>query len=468
MSREKIDNFLEYWHRAVLVEKLNVGVNEAERYREKLLLQIDQYDSVRRMITNPLLCAMVCALHYKNGAILSNERNELYEDCCKMLLSQRDPARDIHIYDHINLPYEEKKTILAEFAYWMMKNRIVVAELDEFKSSVKRTLPSLRGARQNSYSPDEVCNYLIERSGVLRIPEKDKVDFIHKSFQEYLAAYSIYRQDDWGLLSRKVDDNEWYETLILSMGFASKKNAERVIGSILTEVDSKHIVIAAACALNSPSLSSQLRNRISNELSRIIPPKLNSDCRKLAKAGELVVPFLRYNAAYTKDENLKCLNTLVLINSSQTLIGVTTYLIPTADEDTIRIIGKALRTCTEQDILTSGIQKAIISYVKHQAKTSKLFISENMLSLLDQTAWDSLKKFLVRITDLTLVDYSSELKESRYRIFRNVNVMQISGVFKELPVLKAIGKNVKTITICDYSEEFDLYQCNVFENVLKI
>ena len=40
--------------------------------------------------------------------------------------------------------------------------------------------------------------------------------------------------------------------------------------------------------------------------------------------------------------------------------------------------------------------------------------------------------------------------------------MQISGVFKELPVLKAIGKNVKTITICDYSEEFDLYQLNQY------
>ena len=462
MSSEKIKKFLEYWHRAVLVEKLGIEKQEASRFRKKLLLQIDEYTSIRRMITNPLLCAMVCALHYKNGAILSNERNELYEDCCKMLLDNRDTAKGIHVYDNIDLRYEDKKIILAQFAYWMMKNGIVVADYEDFKSCVSRTLPSLRVVIQNQYSVEDVCNYLIERSGLLRVPEKEKIDFIHKSFQEYLAAYDIYRQSDWGLLSKKIDDSEWYETLILAINFASNQKAEFLIKEILKNNNQKHIIIAAACAMNAPSLSANLRSEISDKLSQIIPPKSANDAHALALAGDFVLPFLKYNSSYSEEDNLNCLNALVLINSAKMLSNLTTYLTPNASNDMNIVIGRTLLTCPKHDLIESGMQSALLDYIEHKAKLEKVSLPESMIAVLDKAALKKLEGILSEVNEVALLDYCDETKKVYYKTLNQIETLQISGTFKELSLLGRVAANVKSLTVCDYGGEFDFYQLNQF------
>jgi hypothetical protein len=131
---------------------------------------------------------------------------------------------------------------------------------------------------------------------------------------------------------------------------------------------------------------------------------------------------------------------------------------------TVRIIGKALRTFTEQELLISGIKSLIVNYIKQQAKSGKLYIPEFMLFMLDQSIWNSLKREFGIITDLFLDDFHCKLNESRYASFKSVTTLQVCGSFSELSILKTIGSQIVSATICDYSGEFDPYKLNEFKS----
>lgn len=158
MNRSKIDVFLDYWHRAVLIEKLGKEEAEVKEYKDKLSIKIDNTASIRRLVSNPLLCAMICALNYKNDTIVSTQRNELYDDCCKMLFGNRDMERNIRAYEHIKLSYEEKKIIFSQIAYWMMKNGLVVADSEDVVQCIRRAKKTLKPESQ-IYSEQDILNF---------------------------------------------------------------------------------------------------------------------------------------------------------------------------------------------------------------------------------------------------------------------------------------------------------------------
>ena len=73
---------------------------------------------------------------------LPTNKRELYEECCKMLIEKRDIERGIDS-GNINLNYEQKKVILAQLAYWMMKNNYVEVAKKEAVKSVKRSISGM-------------------------------------------------------------------------------------------------------------------------------------------------------------------------------------------------------------------------------------------------------------------------------------------------------------------------------------
>lgn len=88
-----------------------------------MLSNIIENPSLKILAKNPLLCAMICALNYVNNGQLPENKMELYEKCCEMLLDSRDNGRKISSTNYENVPkldYSRKRKILEEIAYWMM------------------------------------------------------------------------------------------------------------------------------------------------------------------------------------------------------------------------------------------------------------------------------------------------------------------------------------------------------------
>lgn len=107
MNVEKVEEFIRYWHKAVLKEQLAVSADEAMVTCNSLLDVIGKSNSLRKLAANPLLCAMISALHYRRGMNVPTSKRDLYEACCKMLLESRDAERKIRETD-IQLSYEKR------------------------------------------------------------------------------------------------------------------------------------------------------------------------------------------------------------------------------------------------------------------------------------------------------------------------------------------------------------------------
>jgi hypothetical protein len=78
------------------------------------------------------------------------------------------------------------------------------------KQTIGQTLPRLAHLKE---TPAALIQELLERSGVLREPEHDHVDFIHRTFMEYMGARAGVAMNYYGLmvdrLARRVGGMWW-------------------------------------------------------------------------------------------------------------------------------------------------------------------------------------------------------------------------------------------------------------------
>lgn len=80
------------WHEAVAKELARRGkpATDLMRTAEDLVEKLRDNPAVSRLATNPLLCAMICALHRDRHQKLPEGQSELCETLCFMLLHRRE------------------------------------------------------------------------------------------------------------------------------------------------------------------------------------------------------------------------------------------------------------------------------------------------------------------------------------------------------------------------------------------
>ena len=77
MTTDHIQLFIEHWHKAVLGEQELESRDKIKLLAEKLFFKIQNSTPLMRLSTNPLLCAMLCALHYERQMQLPADRSAL-------------------------------------------------------------------------------------------------------------------------------------------------------------------------------------------------------------------------------------------------------------------------------------------------------------------------------------------------------------------------------------------------------
>src|SRR5262249_19157632 len=86
-----INLFIKRWHQAVESELEIIGHHaDLAPLAEELIDTLANTPGVARLATNPLLCAMICALHRDRGKRLPEDQADLCEALCQMLLHRRE------------------------------------------------------------------------------------------------------------------------------------------------------------------------------------------------------------------------------------------------------------------------------------------------------------------------------------------------------------------------------------------
>ncbi|GAB2828124.1 NACHT domain-containing protein [Actinoallomurus bryophytorum] len=295
MSWPDIEEFVRHWHSAVGGSRVDEDeLTRLRSYEEALLGALRSRRHLRALAVTPLLCALLCALHLDRRTQLPRDRMELYGIALEMLLERRDVERRIR-GNGPDLSYTDKLLLLQDLAYWLIRNGMSDAPVDR---AVERIAHRLSSMYRLSADASTVFGHLLVRSGLLREPVAGRVDFVHRTFQEYLAARAAIEADDVGALVKNAHHDQWREVVVMAAGHAQPRQREELLRMLLDRGDNDgdgwqalH-VLAVACLETSPQLAPDTYARIQQVAGELLPPRSRSDADALARAGEFVLDLL--------------------------------------------------------------------------------------------------------------------------------------------------------------------------------
>ncbi|MFF4526066.1 NACHT domain-containing protein [Streptomyces bluensis] len=304
MNRDDVAAFIARWHTAARVDVPDPGVLDG--YERSLIDAVQTKPDLGRLATNPLMCGLVCALHRDRRGYLPHGRRELYDAALSMLLSRRDEERDM--FQHgvqqgergggIRLTELPQIQLLQRLAYWLIRNHQSEMDRERAERIIADALPSVPAAAAQG-DAGEILQHLLVRSGLLREPAAGTVEFVHRTFQDYLGAKAAVEDGDFGLLVRGAVDAQWADVVRMAVAHARPRErsellrdltaaAERLEGPAATRVR----LLALASLEHATELDPRVRAEVERNAAALIPPGTTEEARALAEAGPLVLELL--------------------------------------------------------------------------------------------------------------------------------------------------------------------------------
>ncbi len=299
MGREDIRKFIAHWHRAAR-EECRDDVRQHEQldsYERSIQQAVNSRRELGQLATNPLMCSLLCALNRDRRMHLPRARKELYDASLDMLLVRRDTEREIAGVEGVDLTRDEQMLLLQRLAYWLIRNgqtEATCAEAIEMIDGWMTAMPHVRAQGD----AQAVFNHLLNRSGLLLEPIPGSVNFVHRTFQDYLGSKEAVETRDFGLLVRNAHDDQWDDVVRMAVGHARVEERTRLLRQLLRRADrvkghrQRLVLLAAACLEHAPELDPTLREDVEARTADLLPPRNDEDAESLAKAGELVLELL--------------------------------------------------------------------------------------------------------------------------------------------------------------------------------
>ncbi len=217
-SDKQRNDFLRRWYccklrGARLGKETDAVKDKAEKAAAGLIEQIDRRAELKKMATNPLLLCMIATYHQLHPTRdLPIERPKLYQKFCQMLLEDRPVSKGIQMV----LPAEEGQLLLQSVALEMVQQDCIAVPKAEMVQRVDRALARYEGFAmgQSQIPVDKFVQQIEEVSELfVRKHSSEEYEFAHRSFQEYLAAVEVKRQQQESLLLALKP--EWRDTAVL-------------------------------------------------------------------------------------------------------------------------------------------------------------------------------------------------------------------------------------------------------------
>ncbi|WP_313265389.1 NACHT domain-containing protein [Sphingobacterium sp.] len=211
------------WHKAIIDDSENT-VKEANKLSELILND----SRIKVLAENPLL--LTTLLFVKRWAgYLPTKKSILYQEMIKLLLVTWN------VEGHEILDIEEAEPQLAFVAYWMTnqgQQTITADELNRCLIDARKQMPEILG--YTNINPSEFIKRVESRSSLLIMTGHKRLEsgnitavyeFLHLSFQEYLAAKAIVKkflpQSETqhrvvDILKPNVENENWKEVIPLA------------------------------------------------------------------------------------------------------------------------------------------------------------------------------------------------------------------------------------------------------------
>lgn len=312
MSHENLGAFIDRWHDAARVTcRTDEDRTALDGYQSALHTAVRTKPDLSLLATNPLMCGLICALHRARRGFLPPGRKALYDAALSMLLTRRDTERHIYAPGDVQLDEEPQIQLLQRLAYYLIRNG--EAELDRAQAEriIEDALPSVPSAAALG-DASRILNHLLLRSGLLREPTVGTIDFVHRTFQDFLGAKAVVEAWDLGLLISRANDTQWEDVFRMAVAHARPRERSALLTKLLERgsnhpaVRTRVHLLAMACLEHAADLDPHVRDLVRQRADELIPPKDASAARALADAGRLVLQLLPPPADLTDDQAYSC------------------------------------------------------------------------------------------------------------------------------------------------------------------
>ncbi|WP_327593958.1 NACHT domain-containing protein [Streptomyces chartreusis] len=284
MSRDNIAVFVRRWHEAA-------GTDPA--LGAALLSSVRTKQDLGRLATNPLMCALICALHRERRGFLPRGRKALYDAALSMLLERRDRERDLSV----ELDEESQVELLQRLAYWLIRNGRAEMDRADAVHQLERLLPSMPYVAAQG-SAEEILRHLLVRSGLLREPATDTVDFVHRTFQDHLGARAAVEERDFDVLVAHGHLDQWEDVIRMAVAHARADERGRMLTGLVERGDREPAhrgrlhLLAMACLEHAAKLDPGVRAEVERRAGELIPPRNQAQARELSDLGPIVLELL--------------------------------------------------------------------------------------------------------------------------------------------------------------------------------
>ena len=246
MSRLAVEQFCEAWTLAVHKQLnpkdesetvRNQAAKEAKGLKEAIF--DPKRPRIRELASNPLLITILALVYRQRKGHLPEQRVKLYHDAMEILIEAwRITGVTMHELIYVLSPlaahiHQHYSTGLIEKGE--MKE-IIRDELARYSNLDVSALPPSFVLKVDLFvrKVEEEVGLLVERSNGL-------YGFLHLTFQEYLAALFLIRDQEHApqALIEKLDDTRWHEPILMALGHISidddwgTKDQQRLLTALL-------------------------------------------------------------------------------------------------------------------------------------------------------------------------------------------------------------------------------------------
>ena len=164
------------------------------------------------MTANPLMLSTLCLAHH-NDTRLPEQRGELYERTLGLLIEVWTRQRK----DGPTLRLETARLVLQPLAYAMHEQDWRELSVEEAAALVGPSLAQVPAVSAVAPTAERFLDLVRDECGVLMSRDLGRIEFVHLSFQEYLAACHVAVDGLGGELADRADDPRWEEVILLAM-----------------------------------------------------------------------------------------------------------------------------------------------------------------------------------------------------------------------------------------------------------